>query len=384
MIKNVKAANFFSFKESAEISFEMNKNCPEDISKGKDYTTALCVMGPNASGKTNLLKVIPFIGIFCCTSVNFDHDAEIPVTPFMDNDQESTLFSIEFQYNGYKYLYDLEVDRKEVIYEAISRGKEKYRLVVERDRGKVIPTTKEFQELKAIPNLRKNASIISIANMFGMTCLKEIGDFFQTIVTNVTGTGLMETPPTHKVSSYYNEDPTLFNKVKKFIMENDTGVSDIRLQGREIVDANGKRSTIFEPVFSHTSEGKSYELHYLFESSGTRELYCKLIHYFETLICGGVLVLDELDLHIHPMLLPKLLDLFLNEETNSKGAQILYTCHTLEVMDLMKKYRTMFVQKEDNKSFNFRLDEIPGSILRNDKEITPLYRRGVIGGVPRV
>ncbi|TOA04168.1 hypothetical protein CGK40_02880, partial [Vibrio parahaemolyticus] len=40
------------------------------------------------------------------------------------------------------------------------------------------------------------------------------------------------------------------------------------------------------------------------------------------------------------------------------------------------------VNKEDGESYGYRLDEIPGSMIRNDRPITPLYVSGKIGGVP--
>jgi len=50
----------------------------------------------------------------------------------------------------------------------------------------------------------------------------------------------------------------------------------------------------------------------------------------------------------------------------------------------MGKYRTFLVNKTDNESFGYRLDEIPGEMLRNDRSITPIYNAGKIGGIPRI
>ena len=40
------------------------------------------------------------------------------------------------------------------------------------------------------------------------------------------------------------------------------------------------------------------------------------------------------------------------------------------------------MNKEDNESYCYRLDEITGSMIRNDRQITPLYLDGKIGGIP--
>jgi hypothetical protein len=42
------------------------------------------------------------------------------------------------------------------------------------------------------------------------------------------------------------------------------------------------------------------------------------------------------------------------------------------------------VNKEKSESYTFRLDEIPGDILRNDRPIRAIYDAGKVSGVPRV
>ena len=40
--------------------------------------------------------------------------------------------------------------------------------------------------------------------------------------------------------------------------------------------------------------------------------------------------------------------------------------------------------KEDNESFAYRLDELPGDLVRNDRSIVPPYTQGKLGGVPKL
>jgi uncharacterized protein len=53
-------------------------------------------------------------------------------------------------------------------------------------------------------------------------------------------------------------------------------------------------------------------------------------------------------------------------------------------MDTLSKYRTILISKEENESYLYRLDEIQGDILRNDRAISSIYKAGKIGGVPKV
>jgi AAA15 family ATPase/GTPase len=76
--------------------------------------------------------------------------------------------------------------------------------------------------------------------------------------------------------------------------------------------------------------------------------------------------------------------LFDDPEKNINNAQLIFTTHNTDIMDKLGKYRVVLVNKQDNESFLYRLDEIPGDILRNDRSIIPAYKAGKIGGKPRL
>jgi hypothetical protein len=120
------------------------------------------------------------------------------------------------------------------------------------------------------------------------------------------------------------------------------------------------------------------------QSSGTKELYRQLGLYKIALSNGKTLVLDEFDINLHPDLLPLLVDLFEDKKTNPYNAQMIFTTHHTEIMNKLGKYKIVLVNKEDNESFLYRLDEIPGDMIRNDRPITPIYNAGKIGGKPKI
>ena len=94
--------------------------------------------------------------------------------------------------------------------------------------------------------------------------------------------------------------------------------------------------------------------------------------------------MDEFDINYHAFILPKLISLFENKDINKKTAQFIFTSHNTEIIDTLGKYRTYLVNKENNESYCYRLDEIQGDILRNDRLISPIYKEGKIGGVPKL
>ena len=66
-----------------------------------------------------------------------------------------------------------------------------------------------------------------------------------------------------------------------------------------------------------------------------------------------------------------------------KLAQLIFTTHNNEIMDRLKKSRIILVNKEDNESYLYKLDET-GEILRNDRSISKIYNTGRLGGKPKI
>lgn len=371
--------NFFSFKEGVSISLKLDANCPPHISNGNQFTTVLGIKGANGSGKTQVLKAFAFLAHFCSKSFTTDPEDEIFFSPFFDTKDESDFYA-EFLVDETFYRYELTCTEQAVITEVIYKKNNKKIKIFERNLNEIIFTTRQFEKLKQV-KLRKNASIISTANQYELQELKPIHSFFNDVHTNVGYGGMREKQIDIKgVSKYLDSNPKTLSFVNKFISECDTGISSIKII--KINGENGKDE--FVPFFIHKNEQTPHATTEHTESSGTKALYRYLPMYKIIIDKGGVLVIDEFDTHLHPHILPKLLALFLEKKSNPKNAQLIFTTHSSEILDLLGRYRTYLVNKQENESFALRLDEIPGDILRNDRSILPIYRDGKIGGVPRI
>lgn len=372
--------NFFCFKEGVSISFELDKNCPQSISKGKNFTSILSVKGANGSGKTNILKGLSFLGMFCSSSFQYKPDEAIGILPFFESDKPSELYA-KFSIDGVTYLYEVSTTNKEVKREVLYRKVGRLKKILERKNNEIVYRISEFAQLDKI-NLRKNVSIISSAHQYEFKEMEDIYQFFNHILSNVNFSGLSDAAmlDMKTLSAYMHKDKELLRFVKTLISECDIGVADIEIQNIKNEDGSDE----YFPIFYHNNKGKNYPISRHIESSGTKALFRELPLYKATLESGGVLVLDEFDRHFHPHILPKLLNLFEDPEENPKNAQLLFTTHDSEILNYLGKYRTYLVNKEDNASYAYRLDEIPGDILRNDRPILPAYNEGKIGGVPKL
>lgn len=379
MLQEFGFRNFFSFREGVSISLKLDANCPSHMANDSGFASAVGIKGANASGKTQLLKAFTFLANFCSKSFASDPQEGLLFRPFFDS-KESSEFYVEFSVGDVVYRYELICTESEVVSEVLYQKRVKTVKIFERKANDIVFTTKKYAPLKLI-KLRKNASIISTAHQYEFAELQPAYNFFNRVFTNVGYAGLRESKIDIKtVSKYLHGNADALKFVSSFIGECDTGIDAIRIH----MSKGEAGEEEFFPIFSHKNERAVHAVTQLTESSGTKALYRDLPMYRIVLKNGGVMVIDEFDIHLHPHILPKLIGLFLNPTSNPKNAQLIFTTHDSKVLDLLGRYRVYLVNKRDNESFAFRLDEIPGDILRNDRSILPAYDDGKIGGVPRV
>ncbi|HHQ6617956.1 TPA: AAA family ATPase [Serratia fonticola] len=378
MVVDFGAKNFFSFKEGFNISFQFGKNCPEHISNGEEISNLICIKGANGSGKTNVLKAIYFIADFISNSFDNKPNGYLNFDSYFLNEGDSE-FYVSFVLKNIAYRYEFVLNEKEVIKEVLYRKDKREVKVFERKDNKLVYAIKDFSGLYDIPKLRKNVSVISMANQFEISSIEPIHTFFRRFISNVRYSGMLsETIELSDLNEFLHGHKEYLDFVVKMVSKFDPAIVDIFL--RETEDETKNKS--YTPWFVFNVNGEVKVLQFALQSSGTKSLYKQLASYKAVLDSGSFLILDEFDINLHPHILPHLLDIFIDKELNKKGAQLIFTTHNTEVLDLLGRHRTYLVNKEGTESYCYRLDEIPGDILRNDRPISPAYNQGKIGGVP--
>jgi AAA15 family ATPase/GTPase len=373
--------NYLSFKEGASVSFRLDGNVPERMSLGLPFATLMCVKGANGSGKTHLLKALAFVASFAAHSFETNPSAEIPVEPFFASSEPSS-FYVDFSLEGVTYTYELEVTSTGVVREALFKTKQRKTLLFERDQEVVRAGGARLKTLESM-KVRRNASVIATAYHHQIDDLLPVYRFFDNFRFNVNSSGVREAAivDIYAVSQIMNEHEAVREHVEKFLQTCDIGITRLQIASEE--GSDGKRR--FFPVFIHDVDGIERAVPAATESQGTKQIVRLLLPIFTASATGSVLILDELDLYIHPHLLPTLLAPFLIPRGASEPAgQLLFSTHQSEVMDLCGRYRTTLVNKENNQSFAYRLDEVPGDVIRNDRTLVTPYNDRKIGGVPRL
>lgn len=384
MLLGYGAKNCWSFKDWFQINLETDKSIPTDVSMNLPALTAMCFKGANASGKSNGLKVLAFLSDFAKTSFQYSPQENILFDSFFNNEEISE-FYIEFEVSGAYFRYELEATNKAVKIERLFRKKaqegSRETLVFERNDNKIVKNNLYKGHSDIL--FRDNASFISTLAQHAIPEIKDIYNFFVKIEINMSYIGVNDfgTNNQYLISAFYNKNSESLSFTSSKIKMFDTGIESIEI--KSMIDQNNEQ--YFYPVFYHkTQDNKILPLQYNSESNGTKALFGKLAQYYSVLKNGGVLVLDELDANLHPDILPYLLDLFLVKDKNTNNAQILFTSHNNDIMDLLGRYRNTLFVKEENESFCYRLDEPKAPYLRNDRPVSVPYKKHLIGGYPKI
>ena len=380
MIRKFGGKNCWSFKEWCEIDFCINKNVPEEYGfKDVGVVPALLFEGANASGKTCALRILSFIASFCSDSFELKPESDIFFDTYFNNQDKSEFF-VDFSLaDDIKsiYSYELTIDRKKIYSEKLIKNKK----IVFLRKDNQVKKDLIFNFPQKLINLRSNVSFISTLMQYNITSIKPFYDFFINIISNVKYIGIENYQEIDSVARYYYMLPDVLRKVVEKIKLFDTGIEDIEI--KQAVTEEGKNT--FISIFKHKTEDGTKNLEIFYQSMGTKILYKRLLDFYAAIERGGVLILDELDCHLHSSILPELLAYFLDPNININHSQIIFTAHNSSLLDFMKKYRTYLFAKENGESFCYRIDELPNNIdLRNDRPLEPLYKAGLLGGIPRV
>ena len=194
----------------------------------------------------------------------------------------------------------------------------------------------------------------------------------------------------------FQTDADMAVRMKKLIGDADTGVKDIVLgdngmlvSRHSVYDGSGSVVGRIDLPFS------------AFESQGTQKLFDLSGALIDTLRNGRILVVDELDAKLHPVLVRRLVELFNSSETNPRNAQLVFNTQSPDLLGFkvqardgrrkttrLRRDQFYFVEKDNREASKvFSLIEYKDGRktgVRNDSSFEKDYLAGLYGGVPFV
>lgn len=399
MLHRYAFSNFRSFRERTEVRLTLAENASANSwavhsSAGPRLTTALAIIGPNGAGKTSLIQPLAFLGWFVPHSFGASPDSPMPIAShFAAPEDEPTTFEVIVDAEEPKtfWRYQLSAIKPRVLTESLERkfGRGVWQSVFDRrwDGEKYVVLQDGFGlDPTQAAAVRPNVSLIAWAAQYGVSLARQLSTFI--LHTNMTSLGRTHQPVDviERCAEWYAKNESMRDRMRELLANWDLGLADVVIHEYEALDPSDPSGSTQQkrwyPFGIHRAQEKNYSLPFYEESSGTRSAFALLAAILAVLAEGGVMAYDELDSDLHPMMLPPLLDLFSNPETNPHNAQILFTTHQVDILRLLQKSQVMIVEKDELESQAWRLDELEG--VRSDENRVARYMAGAYGGVPRL
>lgn len=409
MLYRLEVENFYSVRDSQVLDLTIPPNVPCDEGRfgslfdGSTYRAPkiVAIYGANASGKTTILKALNFLLTFAKDSVQrtvpgffglerFNDEASmsrpiklaIELGGIMDFEPE-TLKRLESgqspEYGVVRYEVEIAVEdgvATRVLTETLRQkpaGKGKWQRVFERDADGDVKGSASFPisgYRHLLNTLRPNVSVISSFALFNHPTAELLVQQLGLVVGNLGWEGV---PNDQAVVNFLAADPDLVEALNRDLRRIDVGVESMRIEN----SPNGP-----QPMFRH--EGLGLEMPWQLESGGTRAFIRIFPLLALTLARGGIAIIDEFDLMIHPLVLPEILAWFHDREgRNPHDAQLWITCHSASLLDDLAKEEVVFTEKDsEGRTSIYSLMDIKS--VRRDDNLYRKYLSGAYGAVPHI
>ncbi len=412
MLVEFSVKNFMSIKD--EITFSMvagigDENIENTIkveNTDEKYLKSTAIYGANASGKTNFMKALT-AAILMVRRSNLRNINEplLEMKPFKFDSKtvnEPCEFRFVFIKNNIKYIYGFSADINriytEYLYQYLSA---KPSLIFERKNVNEYKFTQSEQS-KLAELATKNTEkklFLSTATEWNYEKTKDAYIWFAEDIDTY--------------NDYMNIGGYAFNKfendnegnLKRFtinlLKQADILIKDynfevkninvnniiaafnnIKVPNENIVQKEVKIST-FHEIENEDGNIENYELELQEESLGTQNLFFFSPILKEAFEEGKVIIVDEIDKSLHPLLVEFIIKLFHNSEINKNNAQLIFNTHDTNLLSLdnFRRDQIWFTEKEPKKGTTvlYPLDDFS---VRKTENIQKGYLNGRYGAIP--
>ena len=382
--------------------------------------TSAAIYGPNASGKSNLLKAMQVLKNLVIKSASrMQTGDKLPVEPFRLNSESAkkpSSFEIIFIRDDIRYEYGVSLNRERIFEEwLIAYPNEVQQNWFSRE---YLPDNPELKvdegykwsfgkglkgEKKRIQRfVRSNSLFISHAAQNNHPQLTEVFDFFENEINmfSLTERQLREFNFSIRMCE---EDNKFREQIVNLLSEADIGISDIRFESEPMDDniklvAQNLFSEEFEvrknannlleidfmkviTIHKMNDSNSEIELEMSDESAGTKRLFNIAGYLLWVLEYGEVLIIDELDRSLHPVLSKALIKMFNNPEINKNNAQLIFTTHDTTLLDdeTFRPDQIWFTEKDNSMTKLYSLFDFRP---REHESLQKGYLLGRYGAIP--
>ena len=409
MIVDFTIENFRSIESAQLLSLYAEKKAKHhagNISYIEDDLGVLktcAIYGPNAAGKTNVILAFQALNELIVESGDLkDGDPIECYEPYLlssETRQKPTRFEIEFYVERARYTYCVEYNRKDITFEKLdfypgTRAANIFTRTSQHDWKSVKFGERYKGGKKQIPFFSNNTYLSKAGNTpDSPDIIRKIYNFFRKNThTMLAGysIGVFDWDENNKTVSIVN---TFLNKVdlgiNKFGIEIDDSWNDFKLPEDmpEKLKLRLKKEFPKTAYFYHPDKsGELIRFEKDKESRGTNRLFKLLPLFISILQDGKVLFVDEIERSLHPHVAELLIKLFNDPLVNKKNAQLIFTTHSLTLMDpkTMRKDQIYLADKSIENGTQLHCLENYEAALKDNSPFAKWYEQGRLGAIPKL
>lgn len=360
MLLRFRVTNHASVRDEHELSMVALDNHPDLAvhpagKTGVKTLPVVAIYGPNASGKSNILDALAFMRFMVRESHQRWRPAErIPRRAFQFDpiaQERPSGYAVDVVLDGVYYEYGFEIDDRVVLREWLySYPENRRRLLFARQGSDDIDFGPSLTgQRKLVANLvRPNSLYLSAAAANNQPLLTDLYRWF--------ALGCVPVKAGDHPDPYWTIHEWRFHDreaLRKLLIYADVGAVGLAIQ--EVPDRAGgpQPDQHVAPDVDELADGiQSLQIEMLHqvrddviglpidqESAGTRAWLHLLGPVLSVLRSGGLLIVDELDVFLHPLLTAQLVQIFQDPSTNNTGAQMMFNTHNVTLLSTSNAWR---------------------------------------------
>lgn len=403
MLIQFKCANYRSIKE--EIVFSMLATKDETYSNyllgetSKLRINPVCaIYGANGAGKTNLINAIDYLSHIVSTSVNLQYQDVLPYYPHkMSQEGLPSSFEIQFLEDGVRYVYGVSLTNKEIMDEYLYYFPNGRQAKIFDRKHQTYTYGLNFKKvLSEIAESKMKENRLFLSSAASWCNIEDVLKVFHYIRQKlVVYQGFRNDNWFEYTLQNIEKDVEFKEEFLKFLQTLGVNIHDIEINNHLMMLLNEDLPANLPEELKSFLNGKEFkksdvvfkyphmDISLSEESLGINKLFELGGPLLEILRNGEVLVFDELETSFHPNLVVHLIQLFLNPVINKKGAQLIFTTHDTNLLnlDLFRRDQIWFVEKTNNQFSDFySLAQLKN--VRKDENIEKGYIAGKYGSIP--
>ncbi|MCX5944157.1 MAG: ATP-binding protein [Cyanobacteria bacterium] len=301
--------------------------------------------GANASGKSNLLDALGYMQIAILHSHRvWDPEGGVPRSPFSWDGfrKQASTFELTFLVDSIRYEYGFVIDDTHILEEWLYAWPKGSKSVwFERESDGDSYAYKFGDGLKGDKRLieevtRPNALFLSVAAQHNNAQLTKIYEWFWDLRTiNLKSKKNLILHPTGDrwLAAAFRPHDSTTEEVHPNQARIETLLQLVKAADIGILNMRADPSDPSKLLVQHRSSPEDAWLPFSEESDGTKVLLWRAPLLIDALQSGGVVIVDELEASLHPLLALRLVELFNDPMANSKNAQLIFSTHDTNLLN---------------------------------------------------